>query len=388
MHVKARKLIGLLIASSAMMASQFGYAQGVFASKTVTVMNETLSFGGANDDVDLTLLGGVQISYAISAIGRYAKEEASNSLVNDFSNAQLILQKNLGSFAYYIQAGNYLMANLAEPIARSSSVSNDYGFIPHAYVTYSFDQQWSLMVGKLLSMPGFENPFTYQNQNIQRGLLERHNNTISRGIQLNYKDDKKSFFMSLNDGFYSGKYSWIGVGGTYQEDVYNSTSMMWGGSQRANQMGSSVSPILQNNSQIFNFSHSLTSKNWSFIPYYQLTVVPVNDATVLKDQLSTHGLATILDYQFPQQMYFLGHSWRVNLPLRIERLRSSAIAMLNSSNFDTVAYTNARSVTFTPTFQAGDYFFRTEISHTQAISSDFFKSSSPTRVLFEVGILH
>ena len=91
MHVKARKLIGLLIASSAMMASQFGYAQGVSASKTVTVMNETLSFGGANDDVDLTLLGSVQISYAISAIGRYAKEEASNSLVNDFSNAQLIL---------------------------------------------------------------------------------------------------------------------------------------------------------------------------------------------------------------------------------------------------------------------------------------------------------
>jgi len=378
--------LACLIASSALFMCVFGYAQSVSEPKTVTTMNETLSFGGVNEDTDLNLLGSAQISYAISALGHRALGESSQSLMNNFSNAQVMLQKNIGAFGYHLQAGQYIMPNLAEPMAKSSDVNQAYGWIPHAYASYALDAQWRLISGKLLSMPGFENPFTYQNQNIQRGILERHNNTISRGIQLNYKSERESFFVSVNDGFYSGQYTWLGVGGSYQHDAHNASSLMWGGSQRVNKKSSTLTPVLQNNSQILNTSHSLTYKNWSFTPYYQWTVVPTNVATSLADPIRTHGLAAIVNYQVPKPLHFFDQSWRVNLPLRLERLRSSSIP--NFHNSEAVSYTNASSLTFTPTFQSGDYFLRTEISHTKSGSADFFNSSSPKRLLLELGVLH
>jgi hypothetical protein len=382
----AAKCLACLTFFFAFLQCGSGHAQGVSEPKNVTSMNETLSFGGVNEDTDLNLLGSVQLSYAVSGLGNRASGESSQSLMHGFSNAQLILQRKVGALGYHLQAGQYILPNLAEPIAKSSDVNQAYGWIPHAYASYALDAQWSLIAGKLLSMPGYENPFTYQNQNIQRGILERHNNTISRGIQLNYKTQQQSFFVSVNDGFYSGQYTWLGVGGSHQHDAHNASSLMWGGARRLNPANSAVTPLLQNNSQIVNVSHTLALAQWSFTPYYQWTVAPANEATKLTVPLRTLGFAAIVNYRMSQQVDVLDRMWQVNFPLRLESLRSSSGSTLNHA--EVLAFTNARSLTFTPTFQAGQYFLRTEISRTQAARADFFNMSSPTRILLEVGLLH
>jgi hypothetical protein len=63
--------------------------------------------------------------------------------------------------------------------------------------------------GKQPTLIGAENAFTFQNMNIESGLLWAQEPTISRGGQLNYTAGPLAFALSLNDGFYSNRYTWL-----------------------------------------------------------------------------------------------------------------------------------------------------------------------------------
>ena len=56
---------------------------------------------------------------------------------------------------------------------------------------------------------GAEYTFTFQNMNIERGLLWNQEPAISRGAQLNYTADPLAFSFSWNDGFYSNQFTWL-----------------------------------------------------------------------------------------------------------------------------------------------------------------------------------
>ena len=57
---------------------------------------------------------------------------------------------------------------------------------------------------------GAESTFTYQNFNIERGIVWNQENAINRGIQMNQTLDKYlSASVSWNDGYYSNRYSWL-----------------------------------------------------------------------------------------------------------------------------------------------------------------------------------
>jgi hypothetical protein len=55
--------------------------------------------------------------------------------------------------------------------------------------------------GKLPTWIGAENAFTFQNMNIERGLLFAQEPTISRGGQLGYTQGPLALALSWNDGF-------------------------------------------------------------------------------------------------------------------------------------------------------------------------------------------
>ncbi len=353
--------------------------------KSVTQMNETLQFTANSPTRDFEQTGSAQFSMALSGLGSFEKFQNTGKENYSLSNAQLIVQGRANLLQYYIQAGKYLMPGLGEGISSSAAYS-PYGEIPHAYLSYELNTHWSLMVGKLLSMPGYENPFTYQNQNIQRGLLERHNNTISRGVQFNYRDGSNSFFTTLNDGFYSGDYKWGGVGGSFAQDSNNTTTLMWGGPLQGVPVQTFVTPVLQNNAQIFNVIHSLSLGQWSFTPYFQYTYIPAHAVSALPSPISTNGVASIINYKVPADINFLGLSGQVHIPLRLERLYISTNALL--TDIESQTFSNANSVTITPTLQAGIYYLRAEASHLSSANPLFMRGASQNRFLIEFGILY
>ena len=62
---------------------------------------------------------------------------------------------------------------------------------------------------------GAESTFTFQNMNIERGLLWNQENAVNRGIQVNQTFGKVTASLSWNDGYYSNRYSWLSGALTY-----------------------------------------------------------------------------------------------------------------------------------------------------------------------------
>ena len=62
---------------------------------------------------------------------------------------------------------------------------------------------------------GAEYTFTFENMNIDRGLLWNQENAVNRGIQVNQTMGKFTASLSWNDGFYSNRYSWLSGALTY-----------------------------------------------------------------------------------------------------------------------------------------------------------------------------
>ena len=68
---------------------------------------------------------------------------------------------------------------------------------------------FSFQVGQMPTLIGAELPFTYENANIERGLLWNQEPLISRGVQFNYSQGPISASLSVNDGYYSNEFTTV-----------------------------------------------------------------------------------------------------------------------------------------------------------------------------------
>ncbi len=395
-HQFSKHLCCLFLASFLCVSlGRLGHAQ----VKTVTSMNETLSFGGPEEGLPKADASTLQVSGALSGL---ISREAGHSLnlsqsAWETSNAFFIVQKNTGMIQFFAQAGHYAINTLgAKTNGASSTEKNSFGAMPHAYVSLNPNENWSIAVGKLLSMPGYENPFTYQNQNIQRGVLENQNNTISQGIQLNYTGERSTLFWSLNDGFYSGQLKWLGLGGSYKFNANHSSNLMLGGAYRSSNVNTDLTPRLQNNSQILNLVHAYKMGAWSLTPYYQYTRVPKSESSGLASAAYTEGYALIINHQGSSPWPgFTSRAATLSLPLRFEYIKANDYRSLDAQELVFGPKSDALSLTFTPTLQSGIYFARTEWSWLKARRSSRLQetalsdsASTQVRVLLELGLLY
>src|ERR1700719_1915542 len=109
------------------------------------------------------------------------------SLRGDFSNAELIVQKADGLIQYYVQVGGYSLPSLGtEYFDLAKNVNQFYGVVPVGYLKIAPTDNFSIMAGNLPTLLGAEYTFTFENMNIERGLLWNQENVINRGLQLNY----------------------------------------------------------------------------------------------------------------------------------------------------------------------------------------------------------
>ncbi|MBU2781439.1 outer membrane beta-barrel protein, partial [Acidithiobacillus caldus] len=77
-------------------------------------------------------------------------------------------------------------------------------------------------IGKLPTLIGAEDGFTFQNLNIERGLLWDVEPIVSRGVQANYSMGPLSASLSWNDGYYSNRYNTVSGDLTWTIDGSNS----------------------------------------------------------------------------------------------------------------------------------------------------------------------
>jgi hypothetical protein len=300
------------------------------------------------------------------------------------SNGQIFIQKADGTFQYFVQAGAYTLPSLGTPfLAADKTVSNFYGPVPVAFAKLQAGKTTQFLIGALPTLMGAESTFTFQNMNIERGLLWNQENAVNRGIQLNQTMGKFTASFSWNDGYYSNRYSWLSGSVTYAK---GSHSLIFSGMGNTSQtvFQTPATPV-QNNSTMYAVIYSFTKGAWIVQPYYQYSNVPTNLKIGVAKGASTNGSALLVSHAFK-------HGF--SLPARVEYITTSGSATQGSVNLLFGPGSNGTSLTATPTFQYGGLFFRGDVSWTHASSyapgavfGKFGTDADQVRGIAEVGFI-
>jgi hypothetical protein len=338
---------------------------------------------------ELGPLGTIYVDGIGSGLGQWQSNPfpGNRSWQPDLSNGQLFVQKTDGIFQFYAQAGAYSISALGAPyisaaqatFGSNSPAGNLWGWFPIGFAKIVPTDNFSIQAGKLPSLIGAEDIFSFQNINIERGLLWNQEPSISKGGQANYTIGPVALSLSFNDGFDSGVWNWVSGSATYTINSANTFVFSAAGNAGKTNISTLRTPLLQNNSQIYNLIYTYNSDPWIIQPYFQATHVGTNNSIGITSSASTFGAAVLANYN-------LGSGF--NLGGRLEYIGTSG-----NNNLLYGPGSAAFSATITPTFQWQYYFARAEFSWVKAhVTPGFglgpnFNGDSQTRVMVETGIL-
>jgi len=272
------------------------------------------------------------------------------------SNGQVFVQKTDGWFQFYVQAGTYTLPSLATPfVPNDTTMINFYGPLPVGFLKLQAGKNTSVLVGALPTLIGAEYTFTFQNMNIERGLLWNQEPAVSRGIQLNQTMGKITASLSWNDGYYSSRYTWLSGSLTYANGPH-SLSFVAGGNYGQTASQTAATPV-QNNSSLYNAIYTFNKGSWIVQPYFQYTNVPTNPKIGLVKGASSTSGAVLVNHTFK-------HGF--SLPGRWEYISTSGKSSEQAVNLLFGAGSSGTSLTITPTFQHGGFFVRGDVSWVHA----------------------
>jgi len=363
---------------------------------TVPGITGPLAYNPTPAKFDAGPVGDVYVSGVASALGQWQNSvfPGDRRLTADVSNGQVFVQKIDGLVQFFAQAGAYSLPDLGVPYIRAAKATNAfYGALPQAFLKVAPTDNFSIMAGKLPTLIGAEYTFSFENMNIQRGLLWNQENAVNRGVQANYTLGPLAFALSWNDGFYSNRYSWAWGSVTYTIDPANTVAVIGSGNTRHTNVATTATPLFQNNEQLYNIIYTHTSGPWTIEPYLQYTSVPKSPVIGTTQDAATYGAALFVSYAFDGT--FAGVNLAgVSLPVRLEYIGSTGSAAKGAPSLIYGPSSNAWSITVTPTYQYKVFFGRAEFSYVKAnnITSGFGlgptgTNDSEARVLLETGVL-
>lgn len=307
--------------------------------------------------------GTLDLTGVLSGFGSWQGHPATTDHASraDISNGQVFLQKTSGLVQFFLQAGAYNLPSLGTPfLSTRNTVSDYFGALPQAYLKLAPKGNFSFLIGKLPTLIGAEDTFTFQNMDIERGLLWNQENAVDRGAQINYSKGKLVGSLSWNDGFYSNRFNWLMGALTYSPTAADSVEFVGMGNLGRTAYSSAATPLYQNNSRIYDVIYTHTAKRWLVQPYFQYTDVPADLKIGVGHATSTQGEAVLGSYS-------LGHG--VTLAGRAEYISSSGSSADKSVNLLYGTGSQAWSITLTPTYQKKAFFARGEFSFTQALNA-------------------
>lgn len=305
--------------------------------------------------------GKLDVTGVISGIGVWQGNNVpgDESTRAALSNGQVFIQKTDGVWQFYLQAGAYDIPVLGTPILSTVDTLRDFfGPVPIGFLKLVPTKNLNIMIGELPTLIGGEYTFTFENMNIERGLLWNQENAINRGIQVNDSFGKLSASVSWNDGFYSNRYTWLTGSLAYAFDAANTLTFDAGGNFGQTTFRTVSTPV-QNDGSIYNLMYSYMKGNWMVQPYFQYTDVPTNEKIGIVHGAATQGGALLVNYNFKHHLSLAG---------RGEYISSTGNASEQAANLIFGPGSAGWSITVTPTFQDHGFFVRGDFSFVQATS--------------------
>ena len=343
--------------------------------------------------VDVGPLGSVFITGVVSGFAQWQNNVVPGDRSNqaDLSNAQVFLNKPTGLVQYFIQAGSYSLPDIGTPYLRAGKATDAfYEPLSQGYIKLAPNDNFSIMAGKLPTLIGAEYTFSFENKNVERGLLWNQENAVNRGVQVNYTAGPVALSASVNDGFYSNLYSWAWLSATWTIDKADTLAIIGGGNTKHTSVSTFATPALLNNEQIYNIIYTRTSGAWTLQPYVQYTRVPAIPEIASFHEASTFGVALLTNYTFDAKSSLNGFS----LPFRVEYITSTGSVANGAPNLLYGPGSKAWSVTLTPTYQNNALFARAEFSYVGTkdttvglVFGSDGNATSQSRAMLEVGFM-
>ena len=348
--------------------------------------------------LDAGPFGNVFITGALTgfALSQSNATAGDSSALIDLTNAQVFAQKTDGVVQFFVQGGVYSLPALGIPYVNAIKTTSDlWGPLPQAFIKFAVNDNWSIMAGKLPSLAGLEYTFSFQNVDVERGLLWNQTSSVSRGVQVNYTSGPISLASSWNDGFYSNQLSWLSGSATWKLDSANSFTVVWAANTQTSTVSTTATPVLQNNSRIYDVIYTYSSGPWTLSPYVQDTSVPRLPSLGVLHSAETYGAALLVNYMFDAASKIGNLSLSgFSLPFRLEYIASTGSLTDGAPNLMYGPGSAAWSITVTPTYQYQRYFTRVEFSYVAASHATPGLAFGPTgsnttqaRFLLESGLL-
>ncbi len=300
----------------------------------------------------------------------------------DFSNAQAWVEKTDGMIQYFAEVGAYSFPSVGYPyIPAKTTVDGSFGVLPVGYLKIVPNSSFSIEAGKLPTLIGAEYGFTFQNMNIDRGLLWFQEPIVSRGIQANFSKGPVSLSVSVNDGYYTSRYNSFSGLLTFTMSP-NDTLAVSGGGPLGRQPSTTFAGA---SSDIIDLMYSHTAGPWTFSPYIQWQHVQGDPVNGIPNGGTTWGGALLAKYTINKTWSMAG---------RVEYISESGT--VGSAGTDLLGYgrgSNAWSLTLTPTYQKGIYFIRGEASYVKVDNLTGFgfgplaNKDNQFRAAIETGVL-
>jgi len=361
-------------------------------------MSGPLTANAKPNTYDAGPLGNVYITGVVSGFAQSQDNvvPGDRSSQVDVSNAQIFINKPTGLVQYFIQAGAYSLPDIGTPYIRAGKATNGfYEPFSQGYIKLAPNDNFSIMAGKLPTLVGAEYTFSFENMNIERGLLWNQENAVNRGVQANYTVGPVALSASWNDGLYSNVYSWAWLSATWTIDKTNTLALIGGGNTKRTTVSTFATPLFLNNEQIYNVIYTHIAGAWTLQPYLQYTHVPVIPEIGSLHDASTLGIALLANYTFDATSSVGGLSLSgFSSPVRVEYISSTGSVANGAPNLMYGPGSKAWSITVTPTYQLNSFFARAEFSYVGAkdttpglaFGSDG-NAKSQSRALLEIGLL-
>jgi hypothetical protein len=332
-------------------------------------------------------LGKLSLNGIVSGFGVFQSNAVpgNSGAEGNLSNGQVWIQKTTGWWQFYVQAGAYDITALGSPyISTETAMTDLYGPVPSAYLKLVPGKNTNILIGILPTLVGAEYTFSFQNMNIERGLLWNQENAITRGVQINQTLGKYfTASFSWNDGYYSNRYSALSGSLTYTKGPH-SVAFVGAGYLGQTNWTNLATPI-QNNGQIYDLIYAYTKNGWVIQPYVQFNVVPTNPAIGVPQGAQAWGGAILASKTLKKGWSMAG---------RFEYISSSGGPASNSLSLLYGPGSASWSLTATPTYQYQKFFTRADLSFVQALSytpgfafGSLGTLGTQTRGVVEIGFL-
>lgn len=320
----------------------------------VPVMAGPLAFSPAPPSVSLGGLGTWYVDGAASGLTLLQNnaDSGDRGAIADLGNAQIFVQKTDGLVRAYVQLGGYALPALGAPYAHaedaSAATGKLFGPVPQAFIKIAPSEAFSVQAGKLPTLIGDEYTFTFENIDIARGLLWNQEPAVSRGVQVNLVAGALAFSLSLNDGFYAGRYSWLSGSAGWTITAADVLVAAGGANTRATARNDAATPRDQNNSGILNLIYTHTKGPLMLSPYLQYSQVPRQTAIGIAHAASLRGAAVLASYALTPAFTLAGR-------LEYEAASGRTDLLYGPGS-------RAGSATVSPTYTLGHWFIRGDLA--------------------------